>query len=538
MLVFDGALDNADELRRALGPSASNEQDAELILRGYLAWGPDVVEKLGGSFAIAIWDESKSELFLARDRLGLKPLYYAIENKRLLFGSEPKALFAHPSMRPEIDDAGLAELFVLSFVKTPGRAVYRGMHELPPAHRLVFGEKGARLDRYWQIESRAHADDVDTTAAKIRSMLDDSVRRRLGSEPGVSTLLSGGLDSSGVTALAARALTTQKRGPVDAYAVEMRGASEWFVPTDIQPELDSVWAQKMADHLGASYRVLTLDADDVLKEFFAPLAARDLPSMGEMDVSLFLLCRQIKEKHDVVLSGESADELFGGYPFFFDDKACSADTFPWLVQTIAYKPADLLRPELQKRIRPDDYLRDRYREALSEVPRLSGESPDAARMREIFYLVRSRFLPILIDRKDRMSMASGLQARMPFADHRLHEYVWNVPWEMKCYRDREKGILRRALEGILPDDVLWRKKSGYPSMHDPVFTRAVQSRLSSRLDDSASPISSIIDVGKVRKMLDESAANPSAGGIGGQSHLFAYLIQLDEWLSRYRVRIV
>lgn len=541
VLVFDGALSNAHDLRKEIesaGQRIDVGHDAELILRGYFVWGRDIVNRLSGACALAIWDEGEKELFLARDRLGLKPIYYVRRDESLLFGSEPKALLAHPSVVPELDETGVAELFATSFAHTPGSAIFRGMNELPPAHWLVFGKSGARTGRYWQVESQKHTDDLETTTLRIRELLDDSVRRKLATDEATCTLLSGGLDSSAITAIAAKALDEQKRGPVEAYAVEMRGASEWFVPTEVQPDLDSAWAQKMADHLGARYRVLTLDAEDVLKEFFAPLAARDFPSMGEMDVSLYLLCREITKQHAIVLSGESADEVFGGYPFFFDERALNADTFPWLVETVSHHPAELLRPELSARIRPDEYLKARYREALAETPKLEGESGNDARIREVFYLVRSRFLPMLIDRKDRMSMASGLQARMPFSDHRLHEYLWNVPWEMKCYRDREKGILRKALEGILPDDVLWRKKSGYPSMHDPAFTSAIHEKLAKRLDDPKAPLVPLIDVAKVRQRLERMKRAPSAGGIGGESHLFAYLLQIDEWLTRYGVRLI
>lgn len=535
VLVFDGSLDNGKEVRgelERLGQRFDSDDDAEIILRGYFVKGRDIVELLGGMFAFAIWDEGRNELFAARDRVGLKPFYYSMSERSLLFASEPKGLLAHPDIEPALDELGVAELFALSFAHTPGNAIFRDVHELSPAHALVFGKNGLGIRRYWQLESRAHHEDIETTTRHIGYLFESAVERRLAKD--ACTLLSGGLDSSAITALAHRALDKAKTGPVDAYAVEMRGADSWFVPTEIQPDLDSVWAQKMADHLGARYEVLTLDAKDILDEFFAPLAARDLPSLGEMDASLYLLCREIKKRHDIVLSGESADEIFGGYPFFFDENAVSAETFPWLVQTIAYNPAELLRPEIRARIRPDEFLKERYREALAEVPRLDGESAKDARMREVFYLVQERFLPMLINRKDRMSMASSLQARMPFADHRLHEYLWNVPWEMKSLRGREKGILRKALEGIVPDDVLWRKKSAYPSMHDPAFTHAVHRMLEERLDDPNSPILALIDLALVREKL---ARESNTGGIGGESHLLAYLLQIDEWLRRYRVRI-
>lgn len=538
VLVFDGFIDNAGELRReleSLGHSFAGDSQAEIVLRGHLAWGSELPARLGGAFAFAIWDEASSELFLARDRLGLKPLHYVLRERHLLFGSEPKALFAHPSIAPELDDDGIAALFALQFVRPPGTVPFRGMHELAPAHWLSFGRHGMRTERFWQLRSAPHTDDLETTTATVRRLFEESVRRRLPEGERACTLLSGGLDSSAITALAAQQASS--RGAIDAYAVEMQGAAEWFVATDIQPDLDSVWARKTADALGISYRVLTLDARAVLDAFFEPMVARDLPSFGEMDASLYLLCREIKKAHDVVLSGESADELFGGYPFFFDEDALEAETFPWLVKTITYKPGDFLRPELHTRIRPDERVREAYAKAVAEVPEASGSSPKERRMREIFHLVLSRFLPNLLERKDRMSMASGLQARMPFSDHRLHEYMWNVPWELKAHRDREKGLLRKALADLLPDDVLWRKKSGYPSMHDPVFTEAVLARLRERLDNPSSPIRALVDVAKVREHLDRAAASPSAGGVGGSAHLFSHFLQIDEWLTRYRVRI-
>lgn len=539
VLVFDGAIDNVDELRReleSLGHSFAGDSQAEIVLRGHLAWGRELPPRLGGAFAYAIWDEADEELLLVRDRLGLKPLHYVLREGALLFGSEPKALFAHPSIAPELDEDGIAELFAFQFARTPGRTAYRGLNEIVPAHWLSFGPKGVRTERYWQLRSTQHTDDLETTTKTVRRLFEESVRRRLPRGERACTLLSGGLDSSAITAVAAK--HAPRPNSIDAYAVEMQGAAEWFVATDVQPDLDSVWAQRTADALGISYRVLTLDAQAVLDAFFEPIVARDLPSFGEMDASLYLLCREIKKDHDVVLSGESADELFGGYPFFFDEEAVQADIFPWLVKTIAYKPGEYLRPELRDRIRPEERLREAYAKALAEMPETSGLSAEERRMREVFYLVLSRFLPNLLDRKDRMSMAWGLQARMPFSDHRLHEYLWNVPWEMKAHRGREKGILRKALTGLLPDDVLWRKKSGYPSMHDPAFTRSVQLRLRERLDNPSSPIRALIDVAKVREDLERSAASPSAGGLGGSAHLFSHLLQIDEWLARYRVRML
>ena len=489
-------------------------------------------------FAFGIWDGSRQQLFLARDRLGIKPLFYAVRGSTLVFASEPKAILAHPAAAAEVDDEGLAELLVMGPLRTPGRGVFRGIDELRPAHALRFDHQGTHVFRYWQLESKPHTDDLDATTSTIRGLLEDIVQRQLVSDVPVCTLLSGGLDSSAVTALAARAFAREKRGPISTYSVELRDAERWFVPSDIQPTLDTPWAAKVVSTFGTDHRQILVDTPDLLEAFSAPLVARDLPSLGEMDTSLYLLFREIKRRHTVAVSGESADEVFGGYPWFHSEQAIEADDFPWM-PTLRDWVAPLA-PDVAARLRPAEYAHARYRDAVAETPLLPGEAPRDRRMREVLYLNQTRFLLMLLDRKDRMSMAVGLEVRVPFCDHRLVQYAWNIPWAMKSWRGREKGILRRALEGVLPEDLLWRKKSAYPSMTNPVYAAAMKDKLERVLADKGSPLHVLLDVARVRASLasDGAIGGEGAGGLGGAARQWGYLVQVDEWFRRYGVKMV
>ncbi len=547
VLTYAGEIYNFVELRReleGLGHAFRTRSDTEVLLRAYVEWGPACVGRLNGMFAFGIWDGRRRELFLARDRLGVKPLFYALRGRGLLFGSEPKALLAHPLVEPEVDDDGLAEVLAIGIARTPGHGVYRGVHELRPGFTLRFTRDGAEVERYWQLQSRPHTDDLATTAATVRSLLEDIVRRQLVSDVPICMLLSGGLDSSAVTALAARAVAEARtRGhaagavpsAIDTYSVDFARSAEHFRPNELHTGLDAPFVKLVVEAVRSRHHEIVVDTADIIDRFFEPLVARDLPSLGEIDVSLYLLFREIRRHATVAVSGESADEVFGGYPWFHSEEALAADRFPWTLE----QPdgTGWLSADAARRLRPAERSAARYREALAEVPALAGEPPREARMREIFYLNLTRFLLALLDRKDRMSMAVGLEVRVPFCDHRLVEYVWNVPWTMKSHGGREKGLLRLAMEGLLPREVLDRKKSAYPSTQDPAYAAAVRRMLDAVLDDARSPLLPLVDAPKLRAAL---AGEGDADGVGlrGRAHAFAYLVQVNEWLRRYRVRLV
>lgn len=540
-VVYNGELYNAIELRKELeqrGYSFSTNCDTEVLLVSYIEWGRSCLDRLNGIFAFAVWNDTEQSLFLARDRLGVKPLFYAMRDGMLLFGSEPKAILAHPEFPAEVDRDGLAELFIIGPARTPGHGVYKHMAELKPGQCMTVDRSGISTRTYWKLESRPHEEDVDETASRIRELLIDTVERQLISDVPVCTLLSGGLDSSALTAIAVEYYNRTGQGIVDTYSVDYVDNDKHFKANVFQPNSDAPWIKRMVDHLGTRHHDVAFDTPELIESLGAALRARDLPGMTDVDGSLYLFCREIKKGATVAISGEAADEIFGGYPWFHREESLNANTFPWSLS--AGIRTGLLSDETADWLRPRDYLDERYRQALEEVPHLAGEEGLARRMREMSYLNITRFMPTLLDRKDRMSMAVGLEVRVPYCDHRLVEYMWNVPWEIKSAGDREKGILRKALKGILPDDVLTRKKSPYPKTHNPNYLAATRNWVQQILNDPSSPVLQFLDTDHLRRLAAPETATmdlPWFGQLMSGPQLFAYIGQIDSWLREYKVSI-
>ncbi|XEQ91902.1 Asparagine synthetase [glutamine-hydrolyzing] 3 [Sporomusa carbonis] len=542
VITYNGELYNTPEIRQELearGHTFSTHCDTEVLLVAFIEWGPACVERFNGIYAFGIWDEANQSLFLARDRIGVKPLFYAERGSSFIFGSELKTLLANPLVKPEIDAEGVAEVFMIGPARTPGHGVFRDVKELKPGYCMTYNRQGKSVRQYWSLETKPHVDDFDTTVETVRELLKDTTRRQLVSDVPICTLLSGGLDSSALTALAATAYKQSGLGSLHTYAVDYVDNDLYFKANSFQPNPDAPWVTRVSGYFETYHHNVLLDTPELAGSLKSAAIVRDLPGMADIDTSLYLFCREIKKGATVALSGECADEVFGGYPWFHREDMINAKTFPWSPHPEIRVP--WLTPEIQDKIKPTEYVAQRYSDALAEVPRLPGEGMRSARMREIFYLSLTRFMPTLLDRKDRMSMAFGLEVRVPFCDHRIVDYVWNVPWGMKNYQNREKGLLRYALEGILPDDVRWRKKSPYPKTHNPSYTKAVVDEALAILNDPTSPLKPLLDINKLKEIAqtDLSASNiPWFGQLMGGPQLFAYLIQADHWMRAYNVQVV
>ncbi len=538
VLTFSGEIYNYLELGRELaarGHHFRTRSDTEVLLHCYLEWGADCVGRLNGMFAFGVWDGRRQELLLARDRLGVKPLYYAPQPDGVLFGSEPKAVLAHPQFRAEIDAEGLAELFSQVGTATPGHGVYRGLCQVRPGTYVRVGRSGIRTFTYWTLEAREHTDDLATTAGTVRDLLTDAVDRQTVADVPLCSLLSGGLDSSVVSALAADSLRRLDDAKLTTFSVDFNGSADAFMPDQLRPSHDEPFARAAAEHIGSRHGTITLDADDLVEAQWAPLAAHDLPTFGDMYVSFALLCREISKQSTVALSGEAADEVFGGYPWYHVPALLAAPTFPWAARG-SWEP--LLHPDVRARIRLGEYAADRYAQALAEVPRLAGESPWERRIREVLYLGLTRWLPLLLDRKDRLSMAHGLEVRVPFTDHRLVEYVWNVPWSMKEADGIEKGLLRIAAHGLLPADLLRRRKSSYPGAADQAYERAIDAQLRLLLTHPYAPLFDLISRDRLTAAY---AADPRLPGLMSVSPsptaTVAFLLDVNRWLESSGVTI-
>lgn len=542
VITYNGELYNTLELRTELeskGYQFTTNCDTEVLLVSYIEYGTECVNKLNGIFAFGIWDEAKERLFLARDRIGVKPLFYAVKDNQFVFGSEIKTLLANPLIEPKVDMEGLAEIFMVGPARTPGNGIFRDIEELKPGHVLIYTQNGKRTIRYWSLISKDHEDDFMTTVQKVRELLVDTGKRQMVADVKVCTFLSGGLDSSALTALAARYYKERNLGQLSTYSVDYIDNEKYFKASAFQPNSDAPWVDRMVDTYKTDHHKILVDNIELAKSLPKATIARDFPGMADVDTSLYLFSREIKKGATVALSGECADEVFGGYPWFYREDMIEANAFPW-----SPRPAmrlDWLSNQVKSSLDLVEYAQSRYQDAVDEVPQLAGEGKLEARMREIFYLSLTRWMPTLLDRKDRMSMAFGLEVRVPYCDHRIVEYAWNVPWNMKNYQNREKGLLREALTGILPYDVLWRKKSPYPKTHHPEYLNIVRNWALDLLKDNSSSLVQLINVEKINEIAktDLSASNiPWFGQLMGGAQLFAYLIQVDTWLKQYKVQII
>ncbi|MCX5113557.1 asparagine synthase (glutamine-hydrolyzing) [Streptomyces sp. NBC_00378] len=528
VLTYSGELYNFRELRAELtgrNHRFRTSSDTEVVLHAYLEWGAGFVDRLQGIYAFAIWDAWREELILVRDRLGVKPLYYHAYQGGLLFGSEPKAILANPLFTARTSEAKLPILFNPRLAM-PWETPFTDMRQVQPGHLVRVDRSGAHETPYWRLVSREHRDDYPTTVSRVREILEDVVAHQMVADVPLCSLLSGGLDSSAITALAAR----NRPDALRSYSVDFEGAEEDFRATALRPERDTPFALAAARHLGVDHTMVTLDPA-VLPDYVpATLAARDMPSLGQFDTSMYLLFQEIRKTSTVALSGEAGDEVFGGYPWFFDRASVFGDTFPWLGN--APRLTDCLAPDVTARIRPQDDEQDRYRTLLSRVPRLPGESGLEARMREVLHLSLQGPLLYLLDRKDRMSMAVGLEVRVPFCDHTLLEYVWNVPWKMKVSDGREKSLLRSATEDLLPQSVLMRRKSGYPATFAPAHAEAQRAALDALVADRDSPLAGMLDGAKVREL---AYGDTKMLTMADNLHFLLPLIEVDRWLRTYNV---
>ncbi|MCT2589158.1 asparagine synthase (glutamine-hydrolyzing) [Streptomyces sp. N2-109] len=534
VLTYSGEVYNFRELRAQLeakGHHFRSHSDTEVVLRAYLEWGEGFVTRLNGIYAFALWDSRREELLLVRDRMGVKPLfYYPLPDGGVLFGSEPKAILAHPRADRAVDADGLREIFTIT--QTPGTSVYKGMHEVPAGHLLKVRRQGLSTRRYWSLQAREHPDDLATTIHTVRDLLEDIVERQLVADVPLCSLLSGGLDSSALTALA------MKHGDIRSFAVDFDGYADHFQPDEMRGSPDGPYARDVVAHLRPDHTDLLLDTKELTDPRLRSdvLRAWEYPQFsGDMNSSLYMLFRSIQGHSTVALSGESADEVFGGYAWFHLPAAVAAPTFPWLVVMMQkQRPEDLFDPALRKQLDVLSYERDRYGEALAEVPYLPDASATERRMREISYLHLTRFVSMLLDRKDRLSMAHGLEVRVPFCDHRLVEYVFNTPWSFKSFDGREKSLLRAAVSDLLPSSVLERRKSPYPATQDPAYGQALRGALTELVAGGEAPVLPLLDQEAVRKLLRAPAEDTSSTVTRISLEM---VLDLNAWLEDQELRV-
>lgn len=547
--VMAGAFDNREELARDLaargaalpGMDWPPDDDTALLLAALLAFGPQAGERFDGAFAGAVWHGPSRRLHLLRDRFGVRPLYLHAYDGGALFASQPAAILANPLFRPRLD-LDMLPVALQPRLTAPGETPLAGLVEVPPAHVVSVSAQGVERHRYWRLASRPHRDGFDETAARVRHLLAQAVARQAPAETPAAAMLSGGIDSTSVAALAARDRAANARAPrLATFCLRFEGDTDHFTASELRPDIDAPFAEAAARHLGTDHVTLTLAPADLADALPLTRTARDLPAWGQFDASMACLFARMARTARLGLSGEAADEIFGGYPHFFKPEVLARPGFPWAGDGV--RLADYLAPEIARRCDPRGQERDRCQALLAETPRLEGEPAEEARLREVLWLGMGGPLAVILDRKERLSAAQGLELRLPFLDHHLVDYVWNVPWRLKC-QGGVKGLLKAAMADLLPPATLSRRKSAYPHVQHPNYDAALIAAARRLAADAQSPVAALFDRPRLAGLIEDIARGQAArlaGTMlpGGSSlpHMLIQLVELDEWVKAYGVAV-
>ena len=537
-IVYNGQIYNTNELRQILEEhdfTFESHSDTEVLLKSYIYYGRDVVNHLNGIFAFAIWDSEKEELFMARDHFGVKPLFYTMQNNSFIFASEIKALFQYSGVQKILDKQGICELFGIGPAHTPGTTIFNNIFELKPAHFAIFNRSGLHIEKYWSLKSEPHTETFAQTCTHLDFLLKDAITRQLVSDVPLCTFLSGGLDSSIITKYAADYCYENGLPPLDTYSIDYVDNDKNFVKSDFQPNSDNYYINLMVSRLHTNHHPIVIDTPELAEYLEDAMIARDMPGMADIDSSLLLFCKNVKPTATVSLTGECADEIFGGYPWFFREDALQSGTFPWSI-AISERQT-LLHPSIAKKVELKNYINYRYQESLSELEILDTDSIETAEKRKISHLTMNWFMQTLLDRSDRMAMYNGFELRVPFCDYRLAQYVWNIPWEIKALNGREKGLLRYVSRKYLPAEIVDRKKSPYPKTHNPTYLAKVKSMLSDIMANRQAPINYLLNREYILNILEtdgKAFSRPWFGQLMTGPQLMAYLCQVNMWLEKYK----
>lgn len=537
-ICYNGEIYNTDEIRQKLkgiGYTFDTHCDTEVILKAFHKWKEKSFEMLNGIFAYAIWDNEDKELYLCRDRIGVKPLYYSQQNGMFAFASRIKSLLLIPEIKPQVDENGLNEIFMLGPAKTIGSAVFKDIKELPPACRLRLKDGKTTIHEYWSLEAKEHTESLEETICHTHFLVSDAIKRQLVCDVPLCTFLSGGLDSSIISKIASDEAKANGR-TLDTFSVDYIDNDKYFKSSLFQPNKDSDFIDLISGAIGSHHTNITLDNKNVADALIESTYARSLPGFTDVDSSLLLFCREIKKSHTVALSGECADEIFGGYPWYHNKDILFEETFPWSRST------DVRQSILKDGLLPNgaDYAHEKYLKTVSKASFLESDSREEKRMREMFVLNMDWFMQTLLVRKDVMSMESSLEVRVPFCDYRIVEYAYNMPWKFKSLDGREKGILRKAFETELPDEITWRKKSPYPKTHNPIYFKRVCEMTREVLKDKTSPLYDMLNLAKINELMENPDAldAPWYGQLMRGPQVLAYIVQIYHWIKDNNVEFI
>ena len=536
IIVYNGEIYNTDEIRRELrfhGYVFETDCDTEVVLKSFHLWQERCAEKLNGIFAFAIYNMDSEEVFLCRDRIGVKPLFYSKTKDLFAFASRTDTLLHVKGIEPVCDENGLNEIFMLGPAKTMGKTYFQNIKEVKPGEYLYYKKGKLKSGVYWSLKASEFSDNCVQAQEHTHFLVTDAIKRQLVSDVPICTFLSGGLDSSIISKVAYDYMTD--RGEIlNTYSVDYKDNDKYFKSSVFQPNKDSDYINLISDYIDSDHHNIILNNTDVADSLIESTFARGVPGFTDIDSSLLLFCREIVKKHKVALSGECADEIFGGYPWYHREEILFEETFPWSRTTDVRH--SILKNGFLKH--SDEYVKNAYDETIASTDFLDTDSRLEKRMRQMFMLNMNWFMQTLLARKDAMSMQASLEVRVPFCDYRIVEYAYNMPWSIKSYNGREKGILRKAFENELPDIITWRKKSPYPKTFNPEYVQAVSKMALCVLEDKSCVLNEMINKSSIMSLIEnpDSLSEPWYGQLMRGPQVLAYLVQIYAWIRRYNVQ--
>ena len=536
IIVYNGEIYNTDEIRRELrfhGYVFETDCDTEVVLKSFHLWQERCAEKLNGIFAFAIYNMDSEEVFLCRDRIGVKPLFYSKTKDLFAFASRTDTLLHVKGIEPVCDENGLNEIFMLGPAKTMGKTYFQNIKEVKPGEYLYYKKGKLKSGVYWSLKASEFSDNCVQAQEHTHFLVTDAIKRQLVSDVPICTFLSGGLDSSIISKVAYDYMTD--RGEIlNTYSVDYKDNDKYFKSSVFQPNKDSDYINLISDYIDSDHHNIILNNTDVADSLIESTFARGVPGFTDIDSSLLLFCREIVKKHKVALSGECADEIFGGYPWYHREEILFEETFPWSRTTDVRH--SILKNGFLKH--SDEYVKNAYDETIASTDFLDSDSRLEKRMRQMFMLNMNWFMQTLLARKDAMSMQASLEVRVPFCDYRIVEYAYNMPWSIKSYNGREKGILRKAFENELPDIITWRKKSPYPKTFNPEYVQAVSKMALCVLEDKSCVLNEMINKSSIMSLIEnpDSLSEPWYGQLMRGPQVLAYLVQIYAWIRRYNVQ--
>lgn len=535
-IVYNGELYNTNEIRTQLenyGYSFSTACDTEVVLKAFHLWREESAKRLNGIFAYAIYNSESRELFLCRDRIGVKPLYYTNNNGTFAFASRLESLLYVKGVEPVCNEDGLNEIFMLGPAKTIGKTVFKDISELPPACYMYYQNGSVKINQYWSLKAKPFEESQQEAIEHTHFLVTDAIRRQLVSDVPLCTFLSGGLDSSIISKVASD-YYSDKGEILNTYSVDYVDNDKYFKSSAFQPNKDSDYINLIADYIDSDHHNVVLNNSAVANALIDAAIARGCPGFTDVDSSLLLFCSEVKKNFTVCLSGECADEIFGGYPWYHRTDILFEETFPWSRST------DVRRSILKSGFLPkgEEYAHSAYLDTVKKTDTLDSDNPLEKRMREMFVLNLNWFMQTLLVRKDVMSMESSLEVRVPFCDYRIVEYAYSMPWSIKSYNNREKGILRKAFENELPEIITWRKKSPYPKTFNPIYLNEVSKMVEAVLQDKNCPLYDMLNPVAIRELMEnpDSLSEPWYGQLMRGPQVLAYILQTYVWIKKFNVQ--